>query len=71
MAENSFGPQVEQAKAHIRSIVQEFKLLDAKIIESSKLVRENLSGAFNIKTPDGLNEFTKNLDTRMTRLNET
>ena len=71
MAENSFGPQVEQAKAHIRSIVQEFKLLDAKIIESSKLVRENLSGAFNIKTPDGLNELMKNLDTTMTSLNET
>lgn len=71
MAENSFKPQVEQAKADIRSIVEEFKVLDAKAIESSKIIREKFSGILNIKSSNALNEMVSDLNVKMEILIET
>ncbi len=71
MAENSFKPQVEQAKADIRSIVEEMKAAEASIIQSSKNIRQGFSGAFKIVSPDGLNQLMKDLDQTMGKLNNT
>ena len=71
MAENSFKPQVEQAKADIRSIIDSIKELDVAIVNTSKNVRQNLSGAFKISAPDGFNQLMKDLDATMGKLNNT
>jgi tape measure domain-containing protein len=69
--DNSFKPQVDQARADIRSIVDEFKLLDNKAIETSKIIREKFSGILNIKSSNALNEMVSDLNVKMEILIET
>ncbi len=71
MAENSFKQQVEQAKADIRSIVDEMAKADREIIGHLSNIREKFNGTFKITTPDGLTDLITKLDNTMSKLNNT
>ncbi len=71
MAENSFRPQIEQAKADIRSIVEEIAKADKEIVSHFANIREKFNGTFKVTTPDGLNDMLTKLDSSMNKLNGT